>query len=175
MLAAPALGFTFPNTFSGWVIYVITKLIVAAINMLLFHCFMCQGKLNIKDNPFYLEAVAILKRWGIWKDGSDSPRGPEEWLHQEYRGKGVWVAITSVLSAVIITQAVLTFDWISMLTYLFTIIMGVIFGLFQQDTAETYWTEEFWYYAKNIEKYYLSLEQKEKINNKQGEINNDTN
>lgn len=153
----PAAGFVFPTSAVGWVVYIITKLLVAIINMMLFHCFMCQGKLNIKDNPYYIEACEILRRFGIMENNRD-PRGPDEWLAQEYRTKGISIAITSILSAVCLTQAILTFDWVSMLTYLFTIIMGIIFGLIQQDTAETYWTTEFWHYAKKIEAEYLKKE-----------------
>ena len=51
-----------------------------------------------------------------------------------------------------------------MLTYLFTIVFGVIFGIMQQDTAETYWTDEFWRYAKKIEK---QMEEQLNDNNKQ--------
>lgn len=173
----PEAGFNFPSTAVGWIIYVITKILVAVINMLLFHCFMCQGKLNIKDNPFYLEACEILRRWGFYADSND-PRAPDVWLHGEYKNKGVMIAITSVLSAIIITQAILVFDWVSMLTYLFTIVMGIIFGLFQQDAAETYWTEEFWYYAKKIEKECLEAERLKQEAEKQkieGENSNDTN
>lgn len=147
----PTAGFNFPTTAVGWIVYVATKILVAIINMLLFHCFMCQGKLNIKDNPYYIEACEILRRYGFYVESND-PRSPDVWLHGEYKTKGVMTTITSVLSAVVLTQAILVFDWVSMLTYLFTIIMGVVFGLFQQDAAETYWTEEFWYFAKKIEK-----------------------
>lgn len=161
----PTAGFNFPNTAVGWVIYIITKLMVAFINMLLFHCFMCQGKLNIKDNPYYIEACEILRRYGIMENLRD-PRGPDEWLHGEYKNKGITVAITSALSAVAITQAILVFDWLSMLTYLITIIFGIVFGLIQQDTAETYWTTEFWHYAKKIEKEF-SLEKGETNDNNQ--------
>lgn len=158
----PAAGFNFPTTVVGWIVYITTKILVAIINMLLFHCFMCQGKLNIKDNPFYIEACEILRKYGFYVD-NHAPRSPDEWLNREYRTKGVSITITSVLSAVVLTQAILVFDWVSMLTYLATIVFGVIFGLFQQDAAETYWTEEFWYYAKMIEKQYS-----------QGENNDDT-
>ena len=34
-----------------------------------------------------------------------------------------------------------------MLTYLFTIIMGLIFGILQMRTAEEYWTNEYLEYA----------------------------
>lgn len=147
-------GFLFPNSAVGWVVYVVTKLLVAGLNMLIFHSFMCQGKLNVKDNPYYIEACEILRRYGYLVDNRE-PLSPEEWLAKEYRTKGVLVTITSIVSMVCLTQAILTFDWISMLTYLFTVIMGVITGLFQQDTAEEYWTGDFWHYAKKIERQQL--------------------
>lgn len=153
----PTLGLNLPNTFVGWLIYVATKICVAAINMMLFHCFMSQGKLNIKDHPKYIEACEILHRYGMGEKLRD-PLSPDIWLPKQYKTKGVMVMITSVLSAIILTQAVLQFDWISMLTYIFTIIMGIIFGFIQQDAAEQYWTDEFWLYAKKIER------EKEQIN-----------
>ena len=155
----PTAGFNFPTTAVGWVIYIITKLCVVAINMTIFHSFMCQGKLNIKDNPYYIEACEILRRYGIMENNQE-PLGPDEWLAREYRNKGISLGITTLISTITITQAILRFDWISMLTYLVTIVMGIIFGLIQQDTAETYWTTDFWHYAKNIEKQHLSLAEK---------------
>jgi len=54
------------------------------------------------------------------------------------------------MSAVGLTQAVLTFDWISMLTYFFTILMGLIFGILQMNQTETFWTTEYWKYAHKL-------------------------
>lgn len=146
----PTLGVKLPTTFIGWMIYIVTKICVAAINLMLFHCFMAQGHLNVKDHPLYIEACKILQRYGLGPAGQD-PLGPEEWQAKQYKSKGVSIAVTSVLSAVVLTQAIFQFDGLSMLTYLITIVLGVIFGLLQQDTAETYWTDEFYRYAKKIE------------------------
>lgn len=143
------LAWNIPDTVTGWVVYIVSKLLVAGINILIFHCFNMQGKENIKDNEKYLEALKIV--YGD-KDGELHAIGPEEWIKKTYSKKLVAVFCTSVLSAVGLTQAVLTFDWIAMLTYLFTITMGVIFGILQMNAAEEYWTSEFWYYAKDIER-----------------------
>ena len=51
------------------------------------------------------------------------------------------------MTVVALTQAVLSFDYISMLTYLFAIIMGLIIGILQMKTAEEYWTREYLEYA----------------------------
>lgn len=151
------LGWNLPNTFVGWVVWVTVKLIVAVLNVLIFHCFMLQAKINIKENEKYIEAQEIL-RLNNFKDFI--PRSPNAWNKQQYGQKGVTIFITTALSTVALTQAMLTFDWMSMLTYLFTIIMGLIFGIMQMKTAEDYWTDEFWQYAQKVKRD-LELAEKE--------------
>lgn len=143
------LGWNTPNTFVGWIVWVTVKLIVAVLNVLIFHCFMLQAKINIKDNEKYLEAKQILSENEIKEF---VPRSPNLWNRQQYGHKGVTIFITTALSTVALTQAMLAFDWMSMLTYLFTIIMGLIFGIMQMKTAEDYWTDEFWQYAQKVER-----------------------
>ena len=160
-----AAALVFPTTFGGWAVYIFSKIAVATINILLFHCFMQQAKINIKDNPRYIEANEILHRYNLL---NFVYLGPDELNARQYRTKGVSIAITSVLSAFTISLAVLTFNWITMLSYLFTIVLGLIFGILQMNTAEEYWTGEYWYYAKNIEKERLSetvQESKDENNN----------
>lgn len=143
------LGWNLPNTVVGWIVWVVVKLIVAVLNVLIFHCFMLQAKINIKDNPRYIEAQEILRLNNIKQY---IPRSPTVWNKQQYGQKGVSIFITTALSTIALTQAMLTFDWMSMLTYLFTIIMGLIFGIMQMKTAEDYWTDEFWQYAQKIKR-----------------------
>jgi hypothetical protein len=33
------LAFNLPSTLAGWIVYVVSKLIVAILNILIFHCF----------------------------------------------------------------------------------------------------------------------------------------
>lgn len=141
------LGWNLPNTEVGWIVWVTIKVIVAVLNVLIFHCFMMQAKINAKDNEKYKEALEILR---ITKRKEYTPRSPSSWNKQQYGQKGVTLFITTALSTIALTQAMLTFDWMSMLTYLFTIIMGLIFGVMQMQTAEEYWTDEFWQYAQEV-------------------------
>jgi hypothetical protein len=145
------LGWNLPNTAVGWIVWIVVKLIVAVLNVLLFHCFMQQAKINIKDNERYQEALNILRMINL---EDYVPRGPVEWTVLQYKQKGITIFITTALSTVALTQAILSFDWMAMLTYLFTIIMGLIFGIMQMKTAEEYWTDEFWQYAKKVERDY---------------------
>ena len=61
------------------------------------------------------------------------------------------------MSVVAFGQAILSYDWVSMLSMLFTIVMGIIFGIMQMKKAETYWTTEYYAYALKQQK----LEQEE--------------
>ena len=143
------LGWNTPNTFVGWVVWVAVKIIVAVLNVLIFHCFMEQAKINVKDNVNYKEAQEILR---TLEHKEFIPRSPNAWNRAQYGKKGTTIFITTGLSTVALTQAILTFDWMSMLTYLFTIVMGLIFGVLQMKTAEEYWTDEFWQYAQRVKK-----------------------
>ena len=138
------LSMSIPNTWIGWVIWIMTKTIVAVINILIFHCFMQQAKVNVKDNENYKQARKILIEQ---KDKETVPRSPVKWNSEQYIKKGTSIFITSILSTFALTQAVLSFDYVSMLTYLFTIIMGLIFGIIQMKSAEDYWTREYLEYA----------------------------
>lgn len=138
-----------PSTLGGWLVFLFSKLAVAVINMLLFYCFMEQAKTNVKDNPRYIEANEILQRHKLM---NVVYLAPDIWEAKQYKTKGVMVAITSILSAFALTQAILVFDWIAMLSYLFTVIMGLCFGVIQMNVSEEYWTNDYYYYAKQIEK-----------------------
>lgn len=139
------LEWNLPDTTVGWVVYVTTKVIVALLNVLIFHSFMEQAKVNSKEDPKYIEANEILGRIKIKEY---HPRSPKQFNSGEYGKKGSTIFVTTALATIALSQALLTFDWISMLTYLFTIIMGLIFGVMQMFKAELYWTKEYYDYAK---------------------------
>lgn len=142
------LKWNIPNTVPGWIVYVTSKALAAIINILIFHCFIKQAETNIKDNPKYKEAKEIIQS----SDPEKSPRSPDKWKRDIYTRKGSAVLLASILSSVGLAQAILVFDWIALLTYLFTLAMGIILGVIQMNAAEEYWTEEFYDYAKKIQK-----------------------
>lgn len=76
------------------------------------------------------------------------PRSPGKWKAEQYSKKGITIFISSLLSVFALAQAALSFDYVNMLTYLFTILTGLIFGILQMKTAEEYWTTEFLDYAR---------------------------
>lgn len=147
-----------PTTVAGWIVFIFTKLIVAVINVLIFHCFIQQGKVRVKDNERYQEGLKILDKINVKRQVFISP---EEFYRKEYGKKGATIALTSIASAFGLAQAILVWDALTFLTYLFTIIMGLIFGILEMSKVEGYLTTDFWFYAKNKERL---LAEAEKIN-----------
>lgn len=138
------LGWKIPDTTAGWVVWGVSRAIVATINVLLFHSFMEQAKLNIKDDEHYKEARDILVKV---KKKEHKPKSPAQWNAAQYGKKGVSLFLASAMSVVAIGQAVLSYEWATALAYLFTLGMGIIFGIMQMKKAETYWTTEYYEYA----------------------------
>lgn len=103
-----------------------------------------QAKLNIKDNENYIKANEIL---GKMKYKQYIPRGPERWNRQQYTSKGVSIFLGTAFSTIALTNAILTYDYISLIAYLLVLVTGVIFGILQMKSAEIYWTTEYYQYA----------------------------
>ena len=131
----------FPHGPIGWAIYVCTKLFVGIVNLLLFHCFVKQARINIKDNARYIAACKIYE---MYHPREYNPRGPKQYFGQLYRKKGIMIFLTSILSAVVLTNAILAFDLTAFVTYCMTILMGLIFGILKMKEVESYWTGEFY-------------------------------
>lgn len=143
------MAFTFPTTAAGWIVFIITQLLMAIVNVLIFHSFICQAKINIKDDPKYNEAKSILQLY-ILK--SYVPRSLAQFSRREYGMKGVSIAIGTLFAGFALTQAILTYDYVRMLSYLFTITFGVIFGILEMKKWEEYYTGEFYDYALYYQK-----------------------
>lgn len=153
------LGYNLPQTTIGWIVFVVTKSVVAIINLLIFHCFICQAKLNIKDDPKFIEANEILGKLRR----EVLPRSPKRFFTKEYGVKGTTTFLFSALSVIALTNAILCFDWIAFLTYILTLIMGIIFGVLEMKKVELFWTEEYFAYAQYRLK--LSMEENNNDNN----------
>lgn len=143
------LGFLLPNTAAGWTIYIATKLCIVVINILIFDQFIKQAKVNVRDNEFFQEAERIL----LTEETEEEAILPAKfYLNKMYRTKVLTTGIFTVLGVFGFTNAILTFDWVSMLSYTFTITIGLVFGWISMNQAEEIWTERHYKYAKKVEK-----------------------
>jgi hypothetical protein len=164
------LGFTVPDTIAGWIVYIVNKLIVAAVNILILYCFYEQGKFNVRNDPRYIEANEILLH--CTANPEYKPKSPKQHALDVFGKKGVTVFITSILGTISLTQAVLVFDWITMLTYLLVITSGIIFGVIQMGNEEIWWTEDYWKYAKMIQKEQLTKGDENQVDYNENTVEN---
>ena len=153
-----------PTTVAGWIVYVVTKLIICVLNMMIFDAFIKQAKINIKDNKNFKEANEILENN---KPKGYVPRSPKVFLGHLYRRKGTKVFTSSALAVVSLGQAIFTFDFASFISYLLTIIMGCVFGFLTMKNNEVYWTSEYLDYARKVKE---DLEISEKERTEQGNV-----
>ena len=154
MFVIPCFGSTvgmewnFPNSVVGWIVFITSKLTVAIVNILIFHGFIKQSRINIRDNPAYLEAMQILNNVGR---KTYTPRSLAEINKKEYGHKMITIFISSMFSAFSFSQAILTFDITSLISYSITVLFGIIFGLLEMKKYEDYYTHEFVDYAKYVQ------------------------
>lgn len=138
------LGWRFPTTSGGWIVYVATKLAACGINLLIFHHFVKQAKINVANNDNFKKALELLCEL----EPEEAPRSPRDFFRKQYLNKGICLVLSTLLSTICITQAILTFDYIAMITHVITVVLGVVFGTMVMHDDEEYWTTEFYYYAK---------------------------
>ena len=143
------MAFVLPTTAAGWLVYIMTKLCVGALNIVIFHSFVQQSKINASDHPNYIKARDILQ---IYKEKDYIPLSPKQFFGKEYGVKGTTIFITSILSAIALSQAILTFDIATFLTYLFTIIGGIIAGILEMQKCYEWYITSFLDYALYFQK-----------------------
>lgn len=143
------MAFVLPTTIAGWVVYVATKLCVGGLNLVIFHSFIQQAKINASTHENYIRAMSILQST---KDEKYIPMSPKQFYRKEYGIKGTTIFITSILSAIALSQAILTFDIATFLTYLFTIIFGIIAGILEMQKCYEWNTMQLLDYAIYYEK-----------------------
>lgn len=143
------MGVQLPKGTAEWIVYMTTRVLVSIVNVLLFDAFIKQAKINISSNPNYIKANEILLT--IKKSKEDTPRSPKQFFRHEYGKKGTTIFLSSAISVFCLTQAVLSYDYISAITYATTIIFGIIFGIMEMKKVEIYWTEEYYRYALGVE------------------------
>lgn len=154
------MSFNFPTTVAGWFVYIVSQLITAVINVLIFHSFIKQSRLNIKDDTNYLKAVQILQ---LNKSKTYIPRSLTQLNKREYGVKGITIFLSSILATIALGEAILTYNYVKLLTYLFVIIMGIVFGVLEMKKYEEYYTGEYLDYALMVEAKRLAEEAEGKV------------
>lgn len=165
LFAVPMLGseaglqWNIPNTAVGWIVWTISNISASTLNVLMFHSFIKQGKLNIMEHPKYLEARKILEENNISKP--TVPLSPEQWHAKQYKNKGISLFVFTLLGTIGLGQAILTFDGAKFLSQIIVLVMGLVFGIMQMKSTEEYWTVEYLEFAKH----HLKIKKEKERNN----------
>lgn len=134
------LAFNVPDSAAGWIVYIVTKVLVLIINMMIFHSFVCQGKLNAKCHPNYIKAVTLLASNKVKKY---KPRTESEFRKGTYGYKMMWLSLGTLAGMFGIASAVMQFDVISFISYFMVIGMAIITGVFTKMNTQEYYESEF--------------------------------
>lgn len=146
------LGFNLPKTPASWLVYIMTRLVVSTINVLIYDSFMKQAKLNVRDNEDYKKANEILKY--VKEARVRQPMSPQKWLRKQYGSKAISLFVGSLLATFAISQAILSYNYMHLISYVLVITMSIVFGIIQMKQAEIYWTYEYYAYAIEYQKQY---------------------
>lgn len=147
-----------PSTPLGWVVWSIAKLSTAIINVVLFHSFIKQANINIRDDKKYKAAKKAYLASEDKKKGLN-PRSPRKFFGKEYSVKATSVLLFTAIALIGLENMILRFDLASFLSYIFTVFMGLLFGFIEMKKVEDYWCEEFPEYVENVLQIKLNVEE----------------
>lgn len=140
----------FPKTGPAWVVYWTLRVATVALNLAIFGLFKGQAKVNSQKHPNYIAAEEILHRH--YKKYVHDPRSPSKMAAETWIKKSVTITATTIASTVVISSLVLTFDTMTFLSIIVSVVTALIFSYITMRRDEIYWTDEYYQYALEIEK-----------------------
>ena len=140
----------FPKSVDGWIVYCSLRGGSALANVALFVLFKQQAKMNIRDDPNYLEAKRILEEFSGTR--FYIPRSPKKMNLQEYIIKLIAIVVVTLLTTITISSLIISFDFITFLSCLISTFFAVCLGWITMIKNEIYWTDEYLEYAKWVQK-----------------------
>lgn len=157
-----------PSSTFELIAYLLIRGLVAVMVFTIFVLFDMQGKNNILDDPAYLEAYNLLN---TVEDKEYKPISPKAYKLKTYGLKAISLSVSTALSAMVIMEMVLTYNWTYLLAYGLSMIAALISGVMQMKKAEIYWTEEYPKWAHYIVKH-SNDKNKQELNNESKEVEN---
>lgn len=139
--------FHFPQTKWELTLFITVRACASIVNVLIFHSFVCQSKVNVKNEPKYLEAREILI---TTKKKNKQPRSLARFNVEEYGKKGTSLLIGTFFGTLVLTEAIINFSLVNFLTYVFTTTIAIVFGVLEMKKYEEYYVTEYWEYAQMI-------------------------
>lgn len=144
------IGLAFPKTLEGWILYAILNGSTAIANISLLVLFKLQAKKNARSNDNFKKANEILNNLAGRKEVF-IPRSPAKIDASDYTRKVLAIVVSTLTASITLTSLILSFDWMTLLSCLVSIIITLCISWITMINNEIYWTEEYLLYAKMIE------------------------
>lgn len=145
------IGLAFPKTLEAWILYIILNGSTAIANISLLVLFKLQAKKNARNNENFKQANEILNRLAGRKEVF-IPRSPTKMDVGDYTKKVIAIIISTLTASITLTSLLLSFDWMTLLSCLVSIIITLCISWITMINNEIYWTEEYLLYAQMVEK-----------------------
>lgn len=157
------IGIAFPKSTEGWILWGVMNGGTAIANICLFVLFKLQAKKNCLKDANYIKANEILNRLAGQREVF-IPRSPAKMNAEDYSKKILCILISTVGASITLTSLILSFDWLTLLSCLISIIITLCLSWVTMLKNEAYWTEEYLLYAQLKEQ---EMQQAQKENSKE--------
>lgn len=154
------IGLAFPKNAAGWILWSVLNISTAIANISLLVLFKLQAKKNARNNENFKRANEILNRLAGQKEVF-IPRSPRRMDAGDYSKKIVCILISTFTSSIVLTSLILSFDWMTLLSCLVSIIITLCISWVTMLNNEIYWTEEYILYAELKEKEIQKVQEQE--------------
>lgn len=145
------IGLAFPKNLEGWILYIVMNTSTAIANISLLVLFKLQAKKNARTNENFKKANEILNRLAGRKEVF-IPRSPAKMDAGDYTKKIIAIVVSTFTASITLTSLILSFDWMTLLSCLVSIIITLCISWITMINNEIYWTEEYILYAEMVEK-----------------------
>lgn len=145
------IGLAFPKNAAGWILWCVLNVSTAIANICLLVLFKLQAKKNARKDPNFIKANEIMNKLAGQKEVF-IPRSPLKMNATDYTRKVVCIVISTFTASITLTSLILSFDWMTLLSCLVSIIVTLCISWVTMINNEIYWTEEYLLYAEMVQK-----------------------
>lgn len=145
------IGLAFPKNTAGWILWCVLNISTAVANICLLVLFKLQAKKNARKDPNFIRANEIMNKLAGQKEVF-VPRSPLKMNATDYTRKVVCIVISTFTASITLTSLILSFDWMTLLSCLVSIIVTLCISWVTMINNEIYWTEEYLLYAEMVQK-----------------------
>lgn len=150
----------FPETIPEWILYFTCALAISICCLCIYLALFSQGKLNVKEEPEYLQAKELHLKNFKRQNGKDViPIDPFVWEKKQKRNKGIWQTIGLFCGLLGFGMAVIAWNNSQFISATISVVMSIAFGLVKMGDVERMFTEGWLEWELYVEKQ-LDLEKK---------------